>query len=205
MKKCPKCNTELDDGTAFCTYCGADLRASGNPPQNSPSGAQYGAPQPTQPQYSQQQYSQQQYSQQPQYGQFVPAAPADNRKTYSVMSYISILWLFGMFSAPEKYDPRVRFNVGQGIIASIFNAGLSLIGALMTWGLKVIFTKEVTETLLYQTVTVTKTSAAFGILTFLLWFLIGGIAIFFMVYGIIKVCQNKDSYLPVIGRWSFYR
>ena len=64
---CPKCNSIVDAGSAFCSECGCPLTPAAAP-QPQPQPQQYQQPQYQQPQYQQPQYQQPQY-QQPQYQQ----------------------------------------------------------------------------------------------------------------------------------------
>ena len=43
-------------------------------------------------------------------------------RTFSILSYIGVLWIVGLIS--EKDDPTVRFHVNQGIIKTIVFASL---------------------------------------------------------------------------------
>ena len=130
--------------------------------------------------------------------QFQPSPPPDNRKTYSILSYIGILWLFGLFAAPEKFDARVRFNVGQGIMATIASVALSIVAWILSMIMNVIFRTEVAYGFYVKSPAATAISV-------ILWLAAAGISIFFMVYGIVKVCKNQDTYLPVIGKLAFYK
>ena len=60
MAQCPNCNSQLQDGSTFCPYCGAKLYAP-QPPQQ----PQQNAPQAQRPPYPQQQYAQQNAYRQP--------------------------------------------------------------------------------------------------------------------------------------------
>ena len=42
-----------------------------------------------------------------------------NAKLFSILSYISVLWLLGLLISPEKTSPFVRSHVNNGIIISI--------------------------------------------------------------------------------------
>ncbi len=195
MKVCPKCNYQLADDACFCTACGTRTGNADLP--NAQQQGMYGQSQPTMPPFSPQ-------GQQPIYTQpFQPVAPADNRKTYCILSYVGVLWLFGMLSSPEKFDRRVRFNVGQGILASIVSAACAVLAVIFSAIFDAIFTVE--QTVFGYGTGYYETSAAGSILSTLVWLIASGISIFYMVYGIVKVSQNKDSYLPLIGKLSFYK
>ncbi len=196
MKVCQKCNNQLADNACFCGVCGTKVEK--NDSFNSLSQNLEGQQQQLN------QFVTPNYQQQPIYNQqFQPMPPADNRKTYSIMSYIGILWLFGLLASPEKFDKRVRFNVGQGIMASIVSVACSVIAAILSAIFNAIFTTE--QTLWGYGTGYYETSATAGILSTLVWLIAVGISAFFMVYGIVKVSQNKDCYLPIIGKLAFYK
>ncbi len=175
MKQCVNCGANLADNAIFCTACGQKCDAA----------------QSVQPTVQQQR----EY--------FVPAEPADNRKAYCIMSYISLLWLFGLLCSPEKNDPRVRFNVGQGIISSIISAGLGIIAWILSAIFNAVFVVE--KTVYGVSTGITEPSVLAGALSTFVWLIAIGMSVFFSVWGIVKVCQNKDTYLPIIGRFAFYR
>lgn len=166
---CKKCGKELADGSNFCPFCG----------ENTAAGAQ--------PQQQPQQQAQQ---------QFTAPAKSDNRKTYSILAYIPLLFLIGLLAKPEKDDPRVRFNVGQGIILSIFFFGgeilLSIISSIikLCLGFSYIFS---------------PISIILSVFFTLLGLTVLGFTIYFCVTGIINVNKDKDGYLPFIGKFSFYK
>lgn len=65
--------------------------------------------------------------------------PADNSKLYSILAYVLILWLVGLFAAPEKDNPFVKDHVNNGIILTIIGfvvSGLGFIpvvGGIIAW------------------------------------------------------------------------
>ncbi len=179
MKQCIKCGTNLMDNAVFCTSCGERYQESESTPS----------------QHTDKQSQQQSY--------FVPAEPADNRKAFCVMSYILVFWLFGLFSSPEKNDPRVRFNVGQGLIASVVSVGLGIGTYILSLLFDAVF---VTEKIRNGIPTgVYEPSLLAGVLNTFMWIITIGVSVFFAVWGIVKVLQNKDTYLPVVGKFSFYK
>ncbi len=195
MKVCQKCNKTLEDSARFCTGCGArtdECNSSNIQPQSTNEQCQ------TTPQTNNFQPQQTTYSQ-----PFIPAEPADNRKAYSIISYIGILWLFGMLAVPEKFDRRVRFNVGQGIMASITSAICSIAAVILSTIFNIAFTEE--QTVFGYGTGYYETSATADILSTLVWMAAFGISVFYTVWGIVKVCQNRDGYLPIIGRFAFYK
>ena len=153
MKICSKCNAQFADDVIFCTVCGNRITPA----------AQEGETELK----KQAETSESARSQQP----FIPAAGADNRKTYSIMAYISILWLFGLFCSPEKFDNRVRFNVGQGIIATVVCSACSFLATVFTLINNAVFKTEVS----YFGYSAGSTTSGVGIfLNVLLWLAVSG-------------------------------
>ena len=50
-----------------------------------------------------------------------------NAKLFSILSYISALWLLGLLISPEKTSPFVRSHVNNGIVLCITGAILACI------------------------------------------------------------------------------
>ena len=50
-----------------------------------------------------------------------------NAKLFSILAYISLLWLLGLLISPEKTSPFVRSHVNNGIVISITGAILACI------------------------------------------------------------------------------
>ena len=119
------------------------------------------------------------------------------------MAHIPLLWLIGMFSAPEKHDSRVRFNVGQGIVASIAGTAGILLAVIFTVINNAVFKTDVYYYGMYTGET--ATSAVGVLLNVLVWLAASGIIAFYAIYGVIKVSKNADTYLPIIGRFAFYK
>ena len=116
-----------------------------------------------------------------------PVAKADNSKLFSILAYIPLLWLIGLFVAPECKNPKVRFHVGQGIIVTIVWAALSLAGSLVGWLIGLILRNFA------------------GIITWPL-----GVAIFLVgvagvAIGILNVLDGKQSEIPFVGKYSFIK
>ncbi len=203
MKNCPKCNAQLDDGVKFCVSCGAPVDV-----QAQPEVQQQAAPQPeaqTPPQGAQQNAQSAQGAQQPFTPQqpFAHSAPSDNRKMFSVLAYIPLLWLIGLLVAPEKNDARVRFNVGQGIIANIAIVVLNVAAAIIRTLLYLIFRTE--QKLWGFGTGVYSTPGFVNVLSNLLAYGVNIVSLLLIVYGIYKVCKDEDAYLPVIGKFAFYK
>ena len=122
-----------------------------------------------------------------------------NWKLYSIFSYISIFWLLGMLIPPDKFDPRVRFHVGQGIIASIVNAAIGFILSGVAFILGLIF----------GIITANASSTALSVICgLIIWLVIlAGCALTLIlpIIGIINVCKNKQEKLPLVGKFAFYK
>ena len=101
---CNQCGTQLPDGTAFCTNCGA---ATGNP-------------QPQASTAQQQTYQQQQY--QPQKPVFVDDFDPEEKDKYRVLSaltYVNIV--FVILALVAKPDSKVvRFHANQALCLTLF-------------------------------------------------------------------------------------
>ena len=50
-----------------------------------------------------------------------------NAKLFSILSYISVLWLLGLLITPEKTSPFVKNHVNNGIVLCITGAILACI------------------------------------------------------------------------------
>ncbi len=168
---------------AFCTKCGSQVEDG-------------------QVCSCEQQASTQQAQQPAQNNYQFTAQATDNKKTYSILAYIGILWLIGLF-VQEKNDPRVKFNVGQGIILSILSIG----GLIVISILRAIFASIFkTEIVLWGYRTGTYETAGWVIALFgLLSWALGIAVLVLMIMGIMNVVNNKDKPLPIIGKFAFYK
>lgn len=120
------------------------------------------------------------------------ATEADNSKLFNILSYIGILWLFGLLINPEKNKPEVKFHVGQGIMLSIVGVGLNIVASIITSILTAIF----------------HFSAIYFIaviLNSLIWIAISGGLIALMIIGIINAAKGEQKPLPIIGGYAFYK
>jgi len=160
----------------FCQYCGKKL----------PDGEACACRQNAQRQEPQQQPQQQAP---PSY------AGSDNRKIYSILSYIGPLWLIGLLAPPEKDDPGVRFHVGQGMMITICMVGLSIIWGILTpiSGLLSFSSPMFVFNPLWFVVS--------GLISFGIWG--GGIAL--SIIGAIGANNGQQKQLPVIGYLAFYK
>ena len=196
---CANCGNEIPEGQA-CACQPPQQPQQPQPQYQQPQQPQpqYQQPQQPQPQYQQPQQPQPQYQQQPQQ----PMVKTDNSKTYSILSYIGILWIVGMVAMPEKLNPRVRFHVGQGIILSIVSVGLSIITTILNIVLGAVMTT--TKTTWYG-VTYPTTSAAYGIISTILWLAVSAVTLTLLVIGVLNVVNNRDKELPIVGKFAFYK
>ena len=205
---CTKCGNEIPDNT----ICPCEQQQQQQPQQQQqqpqqqqqfqqPQQQQQFQQQPQQQQYQQppqqqfqQQPPQQQY-QQPYYGG--PVAPADNRKLFSILSYIGILWLVGMLVQPEKNDPRVRFHVGQGIILSIALFGASIVIGIIFGILGSVFGRSIYG--------IRVPAIWVGWVGGLLQLAVYAVYAFLAVTSILNINKNQDKPLPIIGGMAFYK
>lgn len=108
-----------------------------------------------------------------------------NARVFSILSYIGILWLVGLLA--DRYNPKVRFHVNQGIILTVctivFRAVISMVEGIV----KLIF---------YSTFLLTPLGAILNaVLSLVGW----GLPLAFMIIGILHAVQDRDEPLPLIG------
>jgi len=203
---CTKCGKQYPDGGKCVCQQQQPPQPQQQQPQPQPQQQQQFQQQPQQQQFQQQQYQQpqqpQQFQQQQQYQQpqqqfqqpyYGPVAPADNRKLFSILSYIGILWLIGLLVQPEKNDPRVRFHVGQGIMLSILGFGASIAVSIIMGILGAIFGR-----LWYTPLWIVTIGS-------LLQLAVYGVYIFLAIAAILAINKNQDKPLPIIGGMAFYK
>ncbi len=111
-----------------------------------------------------------------------------NGKLFSILSYISVLWLLGLLISPEKHDPKVRFHVGQGIILSIVGAALSITAGIINAIIGLIL-PDFIEWIITAPISMAASAAS------IVW----------MILGIINVCKNEEKQLPIIGQYAFVK
>lgn len=128
--------------------------------------------------------------QQPVYQQ--PVKTTDNSKLFNILSYIGILWLFGLLINPEKNKPEVKFHVGQGIILSIVGFGLNIVSSIVTSILTAVFR--------YSAIWFVS-----AILNSLIWIAVSGGLIALTIIGIINAAKGEQKPLPIIGGYAFYK
>lgn len=184
-----------------------------NDPNNNPENGQPQNPQPQQPfdyqaHYRQQnrQYYNPQQPNGPQGNQNpqppfqpppVPPTPpvytqyglGDNTRVFSILSYISILWLVGLLA--DRNNPKVRFHVNQGIILTIFevivNVAISILHSIIT----AIFSGFFSGVFVVSPLAATLN----GMLS------LAGSCLFlaFTIIGVMHAVQDRQEPLPIIG------
>jgi len=133
----------------------------------------------------------------PAYSQPVaPAAASGNGKLYSILAYFGILFLVGMFAAPEKDDPKVKFHVGQGMILTIAQVGAAIVVLILMVFFSILsgFTSGIISGLFGSLM------GLCGLLAFVVN--VGGFAL--MVMGALGASKGEEKPLPVIGKFAFY-
>ncbi len=127
----------------------------------------------------------------PPYG-YQPPYPThgDSTKLYSVLSYIWILWMIGLFA--DKNNPRVKFHVNQGIILTIFQVALCLASAIFSTVMNALF--------IHGSALLSVAAPIGTMLSGLVSFLAISLGLIFMILGIIHAVQGKEEPLPIIGK-----
>ena len=118
-----------------------------------------------------------------------------NIKTYSILAYIGILWIIGLF-VKEKDNKTLKFHVGQGMLISLLglvgNTIIRIITSILINIMKILFGKG----LLFFII-----SLMFSIILFAFV-----VSIFvLMVIGIVNAANNKEEELPLVGKYAFYK
>ena len=190
MAFCPKCGTQVTDGTMFCPSCGTPIpqpapsAGTGMPggaqqPQNPGNGQQAYGQQPQNPGYGQQAYGQQPQAKAPHASDVRMAGP-EAKKGMAVLAYFGLLVLIPLFAA--KDDEFVRFHVNQGIA---------------------LFIVEIAIDIVMQTVG--KSGGAVGLLFSILAGIVGFVMFIFAIMGIIHAAKGEYKPLPLIGNCTFVK
>jgi len=98
-----------------------------------------------------------------------------------------------MFAGNEKNDPRVRFNVGQGMILTIVYVALYIVVGIISALIP-------RPNYFYG-----GGCAAYGVITSLLWLSVSAFMVIFALIGIMGVSKNQEKPLPIIGKFAFYK
>jgi len=115
--------------------------------------------------------------------------PVDNTKAFSILSYIGILWLVGLLV--DRYNPRVRFHVNQGIILTIFGIAVNVAISIVKSIISIIFIHSFSGFMMLSQLGMIVN----GILS-----LAGtGLCIAYMIIGIMHAAQGREEPLPIIG------
>lgn len=222
---CKKCGSPLSTGVRFCTACGSpiELQATNNMSdenqtaqmnnQNVQMNSQPAQVNNQTVQMSNQDVQMNNQTVQPEQivreqplPQTAPTNTVNNQsdtKAFKILSYVGILWLIGLFSK-NKNDSDLKFHVGQGMILTIAFAVLYFAGTIVnTYVIAKIFRSEVT---FFGYGTGVYEISSFGSLLITVIYAAIWIAqIFCMVKGIINANNNKNTELPVIGKYAFYK
>lgn len=113
----------------------------------------------------------------------------DNTKVFSILSYISILWLVGLLA--DRYNPKVRYHVNQGIILTIFNIAVNIVISIAKSFITAIFSGFYNGIFVVSPLGVTIN----GLLSLAAW----GLFVAFMIIGIMHAAQDREEPLPLIG------
>ena len=127
MITCPKCGTQLEDGTTFCTNCGSPISAAAPTPAPAPAPAPAPGPQGS---YQQAPYGQPAPQYQQPYGQqYSYADPADHTAEFDAADvsdnklFAISAYLFGFLgiivALLVKDSPYIKFHVKQALRLSI--------------------------------------------------------------------------------------
>jgi len=113
----------------------------------------------------------------------------DNARVFSILSYISILWLVGLLA--DKDNPKVRFHVNQGIILTIFEIAINVAVSILKSFITAIFSGVFSGVFVVSPIAVTLN----GMLTLACLCLF----VAFSIIGILHAVQDREEPLPVIG------
>ena len=118
-----------------------------------------------------------------------------NIKTYSILSYIGILWIIGLF-VKEKNDKTLKFHVGQGMLLSVLGVvgrvAIRIISSIIVNVGELVFGDNILFFLI--SIMIIILSLAFSVSILVL-----------MIIGIVNASNNKEEALPVVGKYAFYK
>lgn len=122
-------------------------------------------------------------------------------RLFKILSYVGILWIIGFF-VKSKDDKALKFHMGQGmiltIVAVILNSAVSLVNNL------VIYNIFVTKTIFWGYESVAVSGFGYfiaGLFNFACWVAL----LYLMIKGIINVRDEKETNLPIVGKYSFFK
>lgn len=187
MAYCNVCGHEVEDGATFCPACGSPIAGKAEEAaQQAPPQQAYQAPPPP-PGYQ---------APPPGYQGHAPAqGPAfmntpdttgaydprdiEQNKMMAILAYLWLLFLVPLLAAPQSRF--ARFHANQGLVLFIFEAGASIVLAILGVLLVLI-------------------TPALSILMTILWLLVWLPSIGLVVLGIINASSGKAKELPLIGK-----
>ncbi|MDR3344185.1 MAG: hypothetical protein LBT21_01115 [Oscillospiraceae bacterium] len=147
---------------------------------------------------------------QPQYAP-PPVQQGNNGKLYSALAYFGLFWLIGLLATPEKNNPKVRFHVGQGLIAYIANIVIVLVISVIYAIVMLVFMGGAfssSGTGYGDYFNPDAFLSSFGIVTIAylaLACVIQALSFFWMISGIIHAVNGEEKPLFLIGRFAFYK
>lgn len=122
---------------------------------------------------------------------------AGDTKVFKVVSYLGLLWILGLFCG-SKYDEKVRFHVGQGIILTIALVAVSIVAAILN---AIIFSVFSDVSFFGINTLNTFGRILFAVVNLACY----GSYIFYVVLGIINAVKDNKKELPLIGKLAFYK
>lgn len=105
-----------------------------------------------------------------------PAARGDQSKLFSILAYIPLLFLIGLFVAPEKNNPFVKNHVNNGLIITILCVVSSILSAIGSGD-----------------------AATLKFICLFIAGLIDAVVLTLVLFGIIESSSNKYYKLPIVG------
>ena len=175
MKNCPKCGTELGEGVAFCSNCGAVIEQQQPNYQGEPQGKTANAGEKAKGIF------QKLFDFSDKTNEFVPE-DIEKNKVLSLFSYLGILFLIPLFAA--KDSKFARFHTNQGLVLFLVDIVLYIVNTVLSVVLGIIpFIGPIIA----------------GILD--LVFSLAGILLFaWAIMGIVNAVTGKAKELPFIGK-----
>ena len=141
-----------------------------------------------------------------------PPAPqyGTNGKLYGALAYINLFWLIGMLAAPEKNDPKVRFHVGQGLIAYVATmvgtVGISVLYMIfLVLSMTGLFRSAVTDSVLSGSYSF---FSGFMVVNAVYIILISAMTLLSFVWtitGLVNAVNGREKKLFLIGGLAFYK
>lgn len=114
---------------------------------------------------------------------------SDNTRAFSVLSYISVLWLVGLLAEPN--NQKVRFHVNQGIILTIFQVVLTVALSIVKSLINIVFIQAFSGIFFISHLGMFVNGLLSLVSTCLF--------LAYMVIGILHAAQDRQVPLPIIG------